>query len=400
MSNSLFLINELEKLPLLNGRYEKIKCVNFDVKSGARRGCFSLVFQAFDRVEQKPVAIKFYDIDTVNLARTYRKESFRREHDILQSLLGKERCLQLESTLTTYDLIVKDPSGGVFTLPCEYFVVEWLDDEIDKYFLNQRSFEVADKLRLFNEILLAVEALHRNSVFHRDLKADNMRAYLNALKRIIVAIDLGTAARFSSKATLSDYDKSVGAPAYAPPESFCHFAGDREIAPYADVYAVGCLLFELFNADYFYHELHKVNPRYGMYIAAMESVTSAAADPQQRIELWKKFFPKYSVGLQPVKIEGVFNSVPPGIGDILNRILLQLTHPDFRRRPIKLEPIRQLLWSAIRCMENEKIYRLRLARMREQRKRRLEKIQQREKRVLKFIGMTRGHDTKSVTQAT
>jgi len=399
MSNSQLLVDALEALPLLGGRYEKIHCVNYDAATGTRRGCFSLVFRAFDRLEQKQVAVKFYDIDRVNLANTYRKESFRREHEILQSLLGKERCLQLEAALSTYDLTVTPPGGGVFTLPCEYFVVEWLDGEIDKYFLNQDTFDVVDKLRLFNEILLGVEALHRYEVFHRDLKADNLRAYTNALKRVIVAIDLGTAARFSSKAMEPDYGRSVGAPGYAPPESFCHFAGDREIAPYADVYAMGCLLFELFNADHFFVELLKVNPHYGLYIAAMESVTSIATNPQQRIELWKENFPRYSMGLQTVKIEGVCNTVPPGVSDILNRILSQLTHPDFRQRPINLETVRRQIWSAIRYLENDKIYKHRLALMRKQRKKRLEKIQRREQRVLSFLKMVNGHDSKPITQA-
>lgn len=396
MSNSQILIRELESLPLLNGRYEHLKCINFDASTGDRRGCFSLVFRAHDRIEGRPVAIKFYDIAPNNLAQTYRKEAFRREHDILQVLLNQERCLQLASSLSTFVLNV-NVSGDGLEIPCEYFVVEWLDQELDDFFLNQQALDVVDKLHLFNEIVLAIESLHHCSVFHRDLKHDNLRGYEKALKRVIVAIDLGTAALYSSHGILPDYGAPVGAQAYAPPEAFCHFAGDREIAPYADIYALGCLLYELFNADYFYRELRRVNPRFDLYIAAMQSITLNAATPQERVELWKKHVQKYSKGLQPVKISGAGNSVPPGVADILDRVLSQLTEPDFRLRPIKLEGIRRLIWSAIRCIENDKEYKRRLITMRERKRKRSEKIKKREDRLIAFLNKGIVHVSKSIT---
>lgn len=376
-TNSLLLIDEIEALPLLDGHYENIKCASFDRAAGIKRGCFSLVFSAFDVIEEKNVAIKFYDISPDNLRRLYRQEAFRREQVVLQALLGKERCLQLQSALKNYELTA--PAG--LTIPCEYFVVDWLDDQIDHFFEEQHEFSAVDKLRLFNEIILSVEALHRHTVFHRDIKPDNLRAHMKALKRVVIAIDLGTAALWSSAPALDEYVSQVGASGYAPPEAICFFAGDREIAPYADIYALGCLLYELFNMDHFFIRLRKVNPHYDMFLAAMYSKISATPDPEQRIAVWKYEIQRLGKSIVTPPIDGVGSTVPEGIAFLLKRVLEALVHPDFRRRQ-KFEQVRRLIWAAIRALENEKDYQRRLARSKEWRRAREDKVRRREARFL------------------
>lgn len=385
MSNSALLVNRLESLPLLDGRYESLQCVSIDRATGQRRGCFSLVFKAFDCAERRTVALKFYDIDPQNLTRTYRKAAFHREHEILQVLLNDERCLQLASSMRTYELEVRDPlTNIVFKIPCEFFAVDWLDGEVDEYFERQEHHTATDKLHLFNEIVLAVEALHRHEVFHRDLKTDNLRAYTRALKRIVVAIDLGTAARRSTPA-FGDYAAPVGALFYAPPESFCQFANDRQIAHQADVYALGCLLFELFNIDYHYRALRTVHPTFDAFLAAMQAMVLKAADPAQRLTLWKKNIGLLSKGISVGTIDQPGHSVPPAIVGILNEALEKLTHPNFLLRARRLEGVRSIIWSGIRCLENEREYRRRLEQLRERRRRRLERIQAREQRLRQFL---------------
>lgn len=375
-TNSLLLIDALEALPLLDGRYKDIKCVSYDRVTDVKRGCFSLIFSAFDVIEEKRVAVKFYDISPENLRRLYRQEAFRREQVVLQALLGKDRCLQLQSALKKFDLTAQG-----LTIPCEYFVVDWLDDQIDCFFEQQQDFTAVDKLRLFNEIVLSVEALHRHTVFHRDIKPDNLRAYMKALKRIVIAIDLGTAALWSSPPALDEYVHQVGAGAYAPPEAICFFAGDREIAPYADVYALGCLLYELFNMDHFFIGLRKVNPHYEMFLAAMYSKMGAEPEREKRIAVWKQEIQKMGKVIVTPPIDDVGSTVPEGIAFLLNRVLEALVHPDFRRRQT-LGQVRRLIWAAIRALENEKDYQRRLARTREWRRAREDKVRRREAKLL------------------
>lgn len=378
--NSVYLIETLEALPLLDGRYKDIKSASYDRVAGVKRGCFSLVFSAFDVIEEKKVAIKFYDISPENLRRLYRQEAFRREQLVLHALLGKERCLQLQSALKSFELT----APGGLTIPCEYFVVDWLDDQIDTFFEEQHNFSAVDKLRLFNEIVLAIEALHRHTVFHRDIKPDNLRACVKALKRIVIAIDLGTAALWSSPPALDEYVSQVGAGGYAPPEAICFFAGDREIAPYADVYALGCLLYELFNMEHFFIALRKVNSHYDMFLAAMYSKISAEPVLVRRIAVWDHEIQRMGKAIVTPPIDGVGSTVPDGVAFLLNRILAALVHPDFRRRE-KFEQVRGLIWAAIRTLENEKDYQRRLARAKEWRRTREEKVRRREARLLAML---------------
>lgn len=372
--NSQLLVRTLEAIDALDGRFTRLQLINYDSLSGEKRGCFSLVFKAHDKVEDRPVAIKFYDIDPRWLVDDYRRNAFVREHDILQSLLNKERCLQLASALKTYHLQVEVSPGNQLTIPCQYFAVEWIDGDIDRFFLKQESYTAAEKLHLFNEIVLAVEALHRHEVFHRDLKRDNLRSYEESLKRVVVAIDLGTAARFDSGYLQRDYANPVGALAYAAPEAWCGLAGNRTLAPYNDRYALGCLLFELFNRDLFLRELFNKNPKYQAILAGMLTYMHDLNDDAKRLTAWNSALAKLGGGVFSVEIDSAGHSVPDAIVPLLNEIVQALTNVNFKKRGPSLEWVRCRVWSAIKVLRNAEAYRRKLDRAREIRRRREQKV--------------------------
>ncbi|MET3109273.1 serine/threonine protein kinase [Oxalobacteraceae bacterium GrIS 1.18] len=318
--NNKLLVDTLCALDNLAGRYEKIQLVNYDSVSDQKRGCFSLVFKAFDALMQKTVALKFYDIGPANMNDKYRISAFAREHEILNSLITVDRCLQLMSDLSSFNLECVLPTGDVITIACSYFAVEWIDQEIDGFFLSHNIINPIDKLRLFNEIVLSVETLHKHDVFHRDLKADNLRSYTDALKRVVVAIDLGTAARFDSVQMLQNYGHHVGSPGYASPEALGGLTAHREIAPFTDIYALGCLLFELFNMDYFYRSVRAKNSTYDIIIGAIGTNVYQTVEGK-KVHEWCVGLRKFSNGIQVVKIAEPGSTVPPGIINILDEIL-------------------------------------------------------------------------------
>lgn len=372
--NSELLRQTLERLPLLDGRFSGLKLVNVNAADGEKRGCFSLVFRAIDEIDGKPVALKFYDLDPRWRADLYRIASFRREHEILQGLLSAERCVQLASAMSTFNLEQEiDGIPGV-TIPCEYFAIEWIDEEIDAYFLSQGSFSAIERLRLFHEIVLSVDALHDHEVFHRDLKPDNLRAraYTNALKKLVVAIDLGTAARFDSGAIQNHYGQQVGAPAYAAPEAICGLAGNRILAPYTDLWALGCLLFELFNPNLFLAALLPINPRINVRMAAMGGEISGVSDMQDQVTKWQAALSRFGRGISPVSIDGEGSWVPKGVAAILNDVLHTLTAFDYRNRKTRRGWVSNKLMTAIRILEHEGLYAKKLAEARARRARRQE----------------------------
>lgn len=384
-ANSQILVKALEGLSELDGRYSNLKCVNIDSNTGQARGCFSLVFRAFDKVDQRPVALKFFDLDPSNFYARYRYEAFEREHEILQDLLGVRRCLQLRSPLATYTLSLPNQSGPAYEVRCPYFAVEWLDEDIDNYFQQQDSLEVLDKLRLYHDIVLAVEALHSQQVCHRDLKMDNLRATFDNLVRLIVAIDLGTAARLESPNLQSNYDASVGAPGYSPAEAICGFAGVREIARVTDIYALGCMLFELFNRNFFVRELLILNPNYQAILFVLDTSARSGKTPAARFQAWQKALRIHGHGVTPVSILATGHSVPACIAPLLDDLVKAMTRFDFRQRLTSLEYLRSRIQVAIKVLRNERAARERIEAAKARRAARLARLAAREQRLADAI---------------
>lgn len=356
--NSRMLVEELESLSSLEDRFEELKLVN--VIDGKKFGYFSLIFVAKDVTSNNLVAIKFFDQDPQK-QNAYRMQCFKREQELLKGLKDAYRCLQLVAPLATYEF-----NYGEISIPARFFVTEWLSGNLDGFFYGD-SADPIQKLYAFHDVILAVESLHSRGIFHRDLKADNFRVRENADQNVVVAIDLGTAASFESAAILESYGHPAGDTQYSSPEASCGLAGHRQLAPQTDVYALGCLLYELFSDDLFYTTYRNLNPDFETRLMAIRSRIDPAADFIDQIASWDRFAPKFLQGLAPLQLEWSENacSAPLAIIDILNRVLIDLTAPNFRSRENSLAKTRERLRSCIRCLENEKLAKVRSDKARE-----------------------------------
>ncbi len=351
--NSQLLVDTLESLTLFENRYSGLRLVNVPA-SGPKRGFFSLIFRAKDELSGKDVALKFFDLDPAK-GDLYRIKSFEREHEILTRLIGAPRCLQVLSNFSTYHLQATVSNGIVVTLPANYFAVDWLEDDIDDYFQNQGTKAAIEKLRIFNEVVLAVESLHSRGIFHRDLKADNFRAQQRRDGREVVAIDLGTAARHDSAPMASSYGGPVGMLMYSAPEAFCGLSGAREVAPLSDVFALGCMLFELFHHDDFPAAFRLVNSDFDVRFAALQSKVGSELSEPAKLAAWSREAPRLLHGLSQVALNGSGSSAPTCIADILTSLVGRMTVPDFQQRTLSFKRIRELSWTAIRILQNQKL---------------------------------------------
>src|SRR5688500_10128394 len=167
------LVLAFEGLPDIGGRYREVRCVNFrpgDADKG--RGHFSLIFRAEDSETGRPVAIKVMDPDY--LTDLYRMECFRREPQIISTLQAHQRSLKLVEGHKTFVINLAMVSVS-FSVPIDFFVTEWLDEDIEDYFFSQTNYSAAVKLAIFRQIVLAIKVLHDSNVHHRDIKRDNFR---------------------------------------------------------------------------------------------------------------------------------------------------------------------------------------------------------------------------------
>ncbi len=111
-------------------------------------------------------------------------------------------------------------------------------------------------LRAFAEVCLAIEFAHTRGVVHRDLKPANI--VLGDFGEVYV-LDWGiarVAGDGDSRASFADIDTIdgtqtvagaiLGTPGYISPEQI---RGDHDLDPRADVYALGCILFEILTFE-------------------------------------------------------------------------------------------------------------------------------------------------------
>jgi serine/threonine protein kinase len=380
---------------VLDGRYSNITVVNCNPATGdhlARRGCLSVVFRARDLKTDKDVAIKFFDPDFSGLQQSYRLALFQRECDLLQRILGKPRCLQLHDPLSPFPLTVSNPATSQqITLSCYYFVIEWLDGDIDDYFFRQQDFDAIAKLGVFRSAVLAILALHQEGISHRDVKADNLRKAVRENIDHVVAIDLGTAAAYNSQSLGSarQYADPVGAAAWAPLECHCGLAGVRSVGPLADFYALGCLLFELFNVDLFAQCLANDSGFQTCFTRCcyhMKQLGSASQQEEKLIKEWRTVVRCFKRLVTIPKIDSSGSTVPAAVRDLLDLLLRELTAVDFEDRLGDGNKVLRRIDTAIRVLNNSRAESERLKRKRQNRMQRETKVRRMNERLEKQLG--------------
>ncbi len=375
------LVNQLESIPVLNRRYEKLHCVS--VQGQKRRGVQSLVFQAYDRIANILVAIKVMDPD--RLGDAYRIACFDREPQLLELVEGKHRCLQLVQSLVHYKWELTVPGAEEpLQFRCGYFVTEWIEEDADDFFFKQDAINAETKLRLFRNLLLAIEAIHSTSIFHRDLKIDNIRLKTTEAGQIVVAIDYGTAAGIETPKLPSTYDGPVGAPAFAPPEAFTGFAGDRELGHLADSYALGSLLFDLFNSREFIY-VRENETQFNLLICAVGSVLAGESSRAGKLRAWSEQVKQFRSILGPPEIEGPGHTIPASISSIIRDLYAKLANFDFRNRLGDLQYALRCVDSALRALTNGQKQTVELRRKRLLRQRRQEKARQKQERLNRYL---------------
>lgn len=392
-ANTLTLIRTLAASSLDN-RYENIAVVNRNPDTGTQgsnAGSLSVVFRAYDTQTNQDVALKFFDPDIQGITpeAEYRIALFRRESKILSSLVGKSRCLQLVQPLSEVEISVQQDDGHAITMRCGYFVLEWLDGDIRRYFQRQDEFDAIIKLSLFRQIVLGVFALHRENFAHRDLKDDNLMRVLRQNSEFVIPIDLGAAVPIDSSTlgTATNYAHPVGAPAFAPLEALIGFSGIRELAQASDIYALGCLLHDLFNTDLFVARLMRDPGFISCFGACHSAISVKRAKNSNTAALLNELDSIVDLTRNQVTLPSIASTsttVPSSARDQLDRLLCSLTDVSYKRRDADLDRILRTLDSAIKVIEHSLFEEKRLSARRQYRRNRAIKQEQRQMRLEEF----------------
>ena len=154
-----------------------------------------------------------------------------------------EREIQLAASLQQANIVPVLTAGEMSGVP--YYTMPFVEGESLRTLLATRgALPIAEAIGILRDVARALSYAHAHGVVHRDIKPDNVLLSHGTA----VVTDFGIAKAISAartaigEATLTQIGTSIGTPSYMAPEQV---AGDPDIDHRADVYAFGCLAYEL-----------------------------------------------------------------------------------------------------------------------------------------------------------
>src|SRR3989475_410377 len=183
-----------------------------------------VVWKAYDTILRRYVALKL-------LGSTFVKTPEMRERFLREARAAG--ALQHPNIVTVYDL--GEAEGQLF-IAME--LVEGTD--LSDLIAARDPLALERKLDIVIEVLQGLSYAHDRGVIHRDIKPSNVRVASDGRLKIM---DFGIARLQSAEATGSG--SIIGTPTYMAPEQITNGA----ITPATDVFAVGCLLYELLTYE-------------------------------------------------------------------------------------------------------------------------------------------------------
>jgi serine/threonine protein kinase/predicted ATPase len=192
----------------------------FALEALARSGGMGAVYRAHDRANDRAVAIKL-----LHAPGPSHEERFLREAALLSELNHRAIVRHLCHGRT--------PGGEL------YLAMEWLEGEDLATRLGRGALSVADSLAVARQVTDALVLLHDRGGVHRDLKPSNLFLVDGRPDQVRI-LDFGVA-RATAFGSVTQTGMLVGTPGYAAPEQI---RGSADIDGRADLFAVGCVLYE------------------------------------------------------------------------------------------------------------------------------------------------------------
>jgi tetratricopeptide (TPR) repeat protein len=212
----------------------------FELDQLTGSGGMGEVFRARDRASGATVAVKVL-LDE----RTPESARFAREAQVLADL-RHPRIVQYVAHGAT-------PSGE------PYLVMEWLEGEHLLSRLLRGRLSVPESVSLATYVAEALAAAHARGIVHRDLKPSNLFLQSGKFDRVKL-LDFGIA-HLCNVTRMTQTGILLGTPGYMAPEQA---RSGQAIDARADVFALGCVLFECltgapaFKGDHFMAVLAKI----------------------------------------------------------------------------------------------------------------------------------------------
>jgi sugar lactone lactonase YvrE len=160
----------------------------------------------------------------------------------LAAVLGAERFLSEIKTTANLQhphilpLFDSGEADGFLFYVMPYVEGETVRDRLHR----EKQLPVDDALRIATEVASALDYAHRRGIVHRDIKPENI--LLHDGSALVADFGIALAASMAGGSRMTETGMSLGTPHYMSPEQAM---GEREITARSDVYALGCVLYEM-----------------------------------------------------------------------------------------------------------------------------------------------------------
>jgi serine/threonine-protein kinase len=157
-------------------------------------------------------------------------------------------------------------------------VMELLRGEtLSQYLAARGRLPVPEALAIAAQVAAAMRAAHHVAIIHRDLKPDNVFVAIEPEGLRVRVLDFGVAKLLDGAGAVVTGTKStLGTAAYMAPEQF---RSSRDVDARADVYALGCVLFQMITGAPPYPARNLAEQMAGHAFAPIPSVVERVGAP-------------------------------------------------------------------------------------------------------------------------
>ena len=214
----------------------------FELKNICGRGGMAEVWRAVHVEQQIAVAVKVMTTDHAQ---------GRRFRDAFQNEVRAVARLHHPSVVTVLDFGVIDEkaeaaSGGRLRAGAPFLAMEYASG--GTLARVKKPLEFAPILEILLALLDALAHAHARGVLHRDIKPQNiLLPGPTDLRRSLKLTDFGIAHPMEEDYSVDNENESSGTPQFMAPEQF--FARWRDYGPWTDLYALGCIAYELASGE-------------------------------------------------------------------------------------------------------------------------------------------------------
>ncbi len=201
--------------------------------------------------------------------------------------------------------------------------MEWLEGEDLAERLQRGPLPPGDCVTLLRQCAETLAVAHRRDIVHRDIKPSNLFLRNGSISDVVI-VDFGIAHRLMERSRLTQTGALLGTPAYMAPEQA---RGQRIVSASADVFSLGCVLYECLTGDplfasehmagvlakILYEDVPALRSRCPSASEALARLLTQmlAKDPAQRIQDAVELFYALTALTDAVTCDGGLPSQPP-----------------------------------------------------------------------------------------